>query len=166
MQKKLMGSLFITAFLLLECGQAFSQSISPSKLDPLSPIGTPFFHILSCYDLGTGALLNCRVLDELVGIDPPPGEPANNGGHTHGGTFPLIDLSGALMVLGAYPVQILIKTRSSFRRSPKGRLSRFFIPSRNLLGVSLCGVLLTHPLAGFVLHLATFDLWKRLELMD
>lgn len=73
----------VTAFIAIP---VFAQSIAPSKLDPRSPIGTPFFHIFSCYDIHTGNLLNCHVLDELV---PPVSNPA----HPHSGTFPLTDLS-------------------------------------------------------------------------
>ena len=89
--QKLIGSLLICLFLLIECGQALSQSVPPSKLNPNSPVGTPYFHFFSCYDISSGDLLNCHVFDELVGIFP--GNPANSGGHTHGGTFPLTDLS-------------------------------------------------------------------------
>jgi hypothetical protein len=52
-----------------------------------NPTVTEYFHIFSCYDSFTGSLLDCQVKDELN----PPGN--NPGGHTHGGTFPLTDLS-------------------------------------------------------------------------
>lgn len=90
---KLIGSLFIGVLLLFECGQVLSQSIPPSKLGPLNPVVTRYLHIFSCYDVNTGNLLNCQVFDELVGILPPASNPAHSGGHTHGGIFPLTDLS-------------------------------------------------------------------------
>jgi len=88
---KLIGSLFIGVLLLIACGQALSQSIPPSKAN--SPVVTPYLHIISCYDMFTGNLLDCRVFDELVGIVPPPNL-TNSGFHQqHVGSHPLVDLS-------------------------------------------------------------------------
>lgn len=91
--QKLMGSLFMGVLLLIQCNQALSQSTPPSKLDPRNPITTAYLHTFSCFDVNTGSLLNCQVFDELVGILPPASDPAHRGGHTHGGIFPLTDLS-------------------------------------------------------------------------
>ncbi|NGZ09729.1 MAG: hypothetical protein CV088_10135 [Nitrospira sp. LK70] len=85
---KLIGALFMSV-LLFE-GQAFSQGIIPSKVQPINPTVTEYFHIFSCYDSFTGNLLDCRVKD---GLNPPGNDPGSKGGHTHGGTFPLTDLS-------------------------------------------------------------------------
>lgn len=85
---KVIGALFIS--LLWFEGQAFSQSIIPSKVQPGSQTITEFLHIFSCYSALDGKLLDCRVRD---GLNPPDNDPENKGGHTHSGTFPLIDLS-------------------------------------------------------------------------
>lgn len=89
---KFIGSLFIGVLLLIACGQAFSQSIPPSRLNPNSSVVTPHLHIFSCYDIITGNLLNCQVYDELLGIVPPPNL-TNSGFHQHGGSHPLVDMS-------------------------------------------------------------------------
>lgn len=92
---KLIVSLFIGVLLLFECGQALSQSIPPSRLDPRSPVVTPYLHIFSCYDIITGNKLDCQVYDELVGVVSSSGNPLVNAGFhaAHQGSHPLVDKS-------------------------------------------------------------------------
>lgn len=88
----IMPNLIVALFLsvLWFESEAFSQSIVPSKLQPGSQTVTEYFHIFYCYEAFTGSLLDCRVRDQL---NPPDSDPANKGGHTHAGTFPLTELS-------------------------------------------------------------------------
>lgn len=92
---KVISLMGIVLILMLSSGgnPASSQSTPPSKLDPdTPPFGSPFLHIFECYDAFTGNLLNCQVFDQLVGLVPPPTDPANTGGHLqHTAPAPLTD---------------------------------------------------------------------------
>jgi hypothetical protein len=51
-------------------------------------------HLISCYGITTGNLLDCQVHDELFGVVPPPDDLTNSGFHQqHVGSHPLVDLS-------------------------------------------------------------------------